>query len=239
MDALNKNALNKNALIKNGLNKNVVYHVATLKMSFIPWHDAMIAPPSLPGCANLVPIKNLDPFNCGMLPTPVDGAPENFAAKCQALKIANADAVPPDCSRLPPEYQPFCHALASNTQIYNPAVWPNTAATPPGRCSSEQLARARERCAAVSTQPREFYSCVWAATKYPAYPEFGVTCPQTLINRDNCPCRMCAPRSPFPRPGPSTHGWVQVGPTPMTCAKQPWGEIQGLNTTPKTWVRRK
>jgi len=195
----------------------------------------MIAPPS-----NLPPVRNLDPFDCGMLPC--------AQAQCQAQKVAYADAVKPDCSRLPPAYQPYCRALqptnpaAPNApistpsgQTYDPALWPNTGAVPAGPVAAAQLAQARQCCASAATRPREFFSCLWATTKYPAYPEFNVP---TLTTRDNCPCRMCAPRTPFPNPGPATGGWTQVSPKPYDCAHKPWGEIKGLNTTPKTWQRK-
>ena len=220
-------------------------------MSFLSWANAMIAPPSnntssyQPGASNLPPIKNLDPFDCGILPQ----APQPFASQCQALKVAYADTVKPDCSRLPPGYQPYCRALQPRPpldgQNFNPKLWPNTgAALTQGAQSgnvtdAEALATARQRCAVAASDPRQFYACMWASTKYPAYPEFNVPCGdgKTLINRDNCPCQMCAARTPFPPSEPATGGYTQISPRPYICAHNPWGEIQGLNSTPKVWRR--
>jgi len=168
-------------------------------MSFLSWANAMIAPPSNT-CKQSVlpPVKNLDPFNCHILPT----TPENFAQQCQADKVKYSDTVKPDCSRLPPNYQPFCRALQPADQTYNPKDWPNIAAASP-----EIFAAARQRCGNLGG-PREYYTCLWSSTKYPHYPEFGAVparnqaepCPFTLINRDNCPCSACGTKSPFGSP---------------------------------------
>jgi len=213
-------------------------------MNFLSWANAMIAPPSNGASNNrvspptsLTPIKNLDPFDCGILP-------QREVGKCQAIKVAYADTVKPDCSRLPSEYQPYCRALQPRPpldgQSFNPNLWPNTAASlMSSKDGARNLAMARQQCAATATDPREFYTCVWASTKYPAYPEFNVPCGdgKTLINRDNCPCQMCAARTPFPPSEPATGGYTQISPRPYICAHNPWGEIQGLNSTPKVWRR--
>jgi len=193
-------------------------------MSFLSWANAMIAPPSnghpQPQCdrVHLPPVKNLDPFNCQILPT-------EAARQCQAHKMKYSSAVKPDCSRLPPEYQPFCRALPAQPgchsasspacQTFTPDIWPNTAAAPPN--TSDAFAHARQRCANLGS-PREFYTCLWSSTKYPHYPEFGPVpsgecrnqsgvCPYTLTNRDNCPCSVCGARSPFGTPPCGT--WIQ------------------------------
>jgi hypothetical protein len=205
-------------------------------MSFLSWANAMIAPPSngassssscqLKG-SNLSPIRNLDPFDCSILPH-AGGALQ----QCQAIKIAYADTVKPDCSRLPPQYQPYCRALQPRPpldgQNFDPAQWPNTGAA---------LATARQRCAVAASDPRQFYTCMWASTKYPAYPEFQVPDQTALTNRDNCPCRLCAVRTPFPPPSSATGGYTQISPHPYDCQPKSWGEINGLNTTPKVWSR--
>jgi hypothetical protein len=90
--------------------------------------------------------------------------------KCQELKIAYADAVKPDCSRLPPQYQPHCRSMNN---------------------LSPALVTAKQRCADTTTDPRQFNACVWATTKYPAYKEFDV--PQMLTTRDNY-AKFCRPQ---------------------------------------------
>lgn len=180
--------------------------------NFFSWANSLISAPTVSAGevstsnSQLPAVRNLDPFDCNILPTQ-DGA----RAQCQALKIKYADAVKPDCSRLPVNYQPFCRALQPEASSYNPNVWPNTADTSVLAASSmavgdDSLALARQRCTATSTMPREFYTCLWSSTKYPAYPEFQV--PNMMITRDNCPCKFCAPRSQIPGPGQIIKMWM-------------------------------
>lgn len=116
----------------------------------------MISPPSNGSNSSTIrPIRNLDPFDCSILPYPYNNV-------CQEQKVIFHDVVKPDCSRLPPEYQSFCRALQSPVGP-QANVWPNTAAVPP--VTADQFQVARERCAALG--PREFYSCLWQSTKYP------------------------------------------------------------------------
>jgi hypothetical protein len=210
----------------------------------------MIAPPSLCRPSG-PPVVNVAPFDCRMLPE------AGNVAACQQASAAfgmYGNAIQGDCSRLPPQYQPYCRALP-----------PATAGTQVGVAHAEAGAseaqtafdRARNRCANLGTDanPREFYACLWATTKYPHYPEFGpVTapqrtapsaggesagwCPYTLVNRDNCPCRVCnvsswrnAPLVPnMDGTNPSQGGWVQVG-GPMTQEQR---ETQTMNR-PSVW----
>lgn len=165
-----------------------------------------LAPIEGPTNGQLPPVKNLDPFDCNILPNDTGSRDQ-----CRALKMAYADTVNPDCSRLPPHYQQFCSALqpVPIPTSYNPGDWPNSAGEGPN------LANARRRCAQTSIMPREFYACLWAKTKYPNYPEFQVpggavsgNDNDKLITRDNCPCKFCAPRAQIPGPGKVIQMWM-------------------------------
>jgi len=61
------------------------------------WNNAMISPPSNGSTTSTIrPIRNLDPFDCSILPYPYNNV-------CQEQKVIFHDVVKPDCSRLPPE----------------------------------------------------------------------------------------------------------------------------------------
>lgn len=156
----------------------------------------MISPPSI-----LPPVKADAPFDCQKLPCMVK--------QCQTSQEKYASTVPPDCSRLPPRYQAACRALpppcAGST---GGCPSPLDASTLPGWTgpAGDALRRARNRCGNLATGSREFYSCLWAETKYPAYPEFG----NVLITETPPVPSGVWPRQPCPDNGTLENTWKPV-----------------------------
>lgn len=170
--------------------------------------------------SRLVPITNMPPFHCSALPDP-------YNKVCSAYQQEYPDTVKSGCQGLPGTYQAFCNALpppdsvnpngVTNAQSLNPNIWPNTAfqtaKAPVSRCGCYQaegpadFAHARQVCAAVG--PKNFYSCLWARTSYPPYPEFFQ---EPMVNRDNLPTQ---PSSVWPCDG----AWKQL-PSNVTCSSK-------------------